>query len=62
MLCMLYQINDKNKRIAKIFSDLNIGEVVKVLSLTTREKPEMLLTVADSEVSNQLTLSPLNIK
>lgn len=59
---MLYQINDKNKRIAKIFSDLNIGEVVKVLSLTTREKPEMLLTVADSEVSNQLTLSPLNIK
>lgn len=46
-----FQINDKNKRIAKIFADLNMDEKVNLHGISTKEKPELLLKVDDSEAS-----------
>ena len=44
------KIKDKNKRIRKIMTDLNLGDEVYEPELTVIEKPEMLLTVGDEEV------------
>mgnify|MGYP001792019639 CR=1 FL=1 len=46
-----FQIAEKNKRIAKIYQDLNMNETVTQYSLSTKEKPELLLTVDDDEVT-----------
>ncbi|XP_071090035.1 cilia- and flagella-associated protein 43-like isoform X1 [Haliotis cracherodii] len=44
------KIKEKNKRIVKIMEDLDIKEEVMDYELSALEKPEMLLTVDDSEV------------
>ena len=46
------KIKDKNKRIRKIMEDLDLQEAMQVPELCAAEKPEMLLTVEDSEVSS----------
>ena len=50
------KIKDKNKRIRKILEDLNMDPEIYEPELGSIEKPEMLLTVADSEVRNNVIL------
>lgn len=47
----IIKIKDKNKRIHKILDDLELKEEVIEPELSSLEKPELLLTVEDSEVS-----------
>lgn len=51
-------MNEKNKRIAKIFDDLSIDEQVTMYRLSTKEKPELLLAVDDEEVTVEKYLTP----
>ena len=44
------RINDRNARIGKILSDLNMDEQIKNVDWTLEEKPEENLVVKDSEV------------
>lgn len=44
------RIQDRNIRIKKIMSDLNIYEPLTVVSLSKCEKPENLLVVEDDEI------------
>lgn len=47
------KIKDKNKRIGKILSDLDLDEPMVEPLMSVYEKPERLLTVDDSEVTEQ---------
>ncbi|XP_041368827.1 cilia- and flagella-associated protein 43-like isoform X2 [Gigantopelta aegis] len=52
------KIKDKNKRIKKIMEDLDLQEPMVVPELCAAEKPEMLLTVKDSEVKVEKYMTP----
>lgn len=52
------KIKEKNKRITKILSDLDLDEPIVEPELSVHEKPERLLTVADSEVTVEKYLTP----
>ncbi|XP_063718204.1 cilia- and flagella-associated protein 43-like isoform X2 [Symsagittifera roscoffensis] len=52
------RINDRNARIGKILSDLNMDEQIKNVDWTLEEKPEENLVVKDSEVKVERYLSP----
>lgn len=47
------KIKEKNKRISKILSDLDLEEPMVEPVMSVYEKPERLLTVEDSEVREQ---------
>lgn len=47
------KIKEKNKRIVKILSDIDLDEPVFEPTFSVLEKPELLLTVEDSEVSSE---------
>ncbi|KAK7508542.1 hypothetical protein BaRGS_00000108 [Batillaria attramentaria] len=52
------KIKEKNKRISKILSDLDLDEPIVEPALSIHEKPELLLTVEDSEVKVEKYLTP----
>nr|KAG5692265.1 hypothetical protein BaRGS_007173 [Batillaria attramentaria] len=52
------KIKEKNKRISKILSDLDLDEPIIEPALSIHEKPELLLTVEDSEVKVEKYLTP----
>ncbi|ESO90244.1 hypothetical protein LOTGIDRAFT_233795 [Lottia gigantea] len=54
----IQKIKDKNKRIKKIIEDLDLKETVVEPELGVLEKPELLLTVKDSEVTVEKFLTP----
>ncbi|XP_064602614.1 cilia- and flagella-associated protein 43-like isoform X2 [Liolophura sinensis] len=54
----IIKIKDKNKRIHKILEDLDLKEEVVEPELSSLEKPELLLTVDDSEVKVEKFLTP----
>ncbi|CAD5121750.1 DgyrCDS10227 [Dimorphilus gyrociliatus] len=52
------KINEKNKRIKKILSDLDLHEEIFCPSFGPIEKPELLLTVHDDEIKVEKYLTP----
>ncbi|XP_005104481.2 cilia- and flagella-associated protein 43 [Aplysia californica] len=52
------KVKDKNKRIAKIIEYLGLEESVDEPAMSVAEKPELLLEVADSEITVEKYLTP----